>query len=211
MFQLNEKGKNTDNKKLQVLILNKSKNIHLITGTCISALFFIIYVITASVTQKADYYSYFFNNIITNIPLTFISILHIGTLGTGFLLIIIGINNIKINISCLNDRFIINIPFQNVKIIRFDEIKNVETKIIYNKELFFIKLLYNKEFRIYFNNTNYNFYLYYLIDGYYDNIEYENKNEKDILKRCYTSRNQLMQVLKIFGNDKIYLPEEYLK
>jgi hypothetical protein len=203
-------------KEKPLFTFSNSKIYLLFYGIVLTFIYFIIYIIVALMLGKIDYFSFFFNNISNHIILTIFACIHVGLLGLGILLIMIAFFNMSPKINSFKDRFEIILLLHKKKIIPFNLIKNIDTKLVYSTNEGFWSKKVKKECRLFFNNPIYNFYLSYLIEGYYDNMEIDSGKDKDfLLRKCFTSKDLIMSLLNIlqknYNINKPFLPKEYQK
>lgn len=197
-------------------IFNNSKGFLLYIGLSIILIFFLIYIFVAIKTQKLDYFSFFFNNIIDHIFFTILTGFHVAVLGIGLLIILIVFFQTSIQIYCFNNRFEIHLFLQKKKTIYFNEIKDLNINSYQCNNKSFFTSSSHKECRIFFINPIYNFCLSYKIEGYFDNLLLDNKEEKRefLLRKCYAHKNEILSILnnlnKYYKTKNIYLPNEFL-
>ncbi|OHD19578.1 MAG: hypothetical protein A2086_15155 [Spirochaetes bacterium GWD1_27_9] len=194
-------------------VFANSKNLIFIYGTIAILIFFVIYIIVAIQIKKFDYFSLFFNKLTTNILFTFLSFIHVTILCFGIILILIAFFNLNPKISFYPDRFEVESFLQNKKIINFKNIKNISSKNCIITSGFF-KTSKKKEFRIFFNNSVYNFYLSYPVECYFDEFEEVKNDEKGFLLRDYYASKETIEIIlqklqKDNSMNKIFLPAEF--
>ncbi|HOV15417.1 MAG TPA: hypothetical protein PK771_14110 [Spirochaetota bacterium] len=195
-------------------VFSNSKSFLLYVGFFIIFVFFLIYLIIAVKTQKIDYISFFFNNIIQHIFYTILAGFHVSILGIGILIILIVFLQTSLTIRCYSDRFEINLFLQKKKIVYFSDIKSVNMDIIFYNEFSILKNKNYKEARVFFNNPIYNFSLGYKVEGYFDNMLSESKEEKSDFynRKCPASKSEVEEILnklkKYCQLNNFYLPEE---
>lgn len=199
------------NKEKPIFNLYNSKMILFYIGVAVIGLFAIIFFISAIVSGKANYLSFFFNNIRNNLLLTIMTGVHVALLGFGILLVMVSIYNMTPKIKCFSDRFEINQIFQYKKTIYFKDIKGIDVKIHFlkSKNIFTNS---EKECRVLFKNTVFNFYLAYNTKGYFDDIEIKLNDNPIFSRKCFVEKwivEEIINIIKKNYNIKTpFLPEE---
>ncbi|HOJ63522.1 MAG TPA: hypothetical protein PLE45_03775 [Spirochaetota bacterium] len=182
-------------KKKYRYIFYSNETILFYIGISFISIFIIVFFVVAAIKGKLDYISFFFHNLKHNIFLSFLTGLHVFILASGILLIFISFFRMSPIVLVYDDRFEIFEFLQRRKIIRYENIKSVKVSINYVKATLFEKE--RKECRIFINNPDFVFYFCYDVDGYFDDIIIEEKENYNILlRKCKTSKENVKEILK---------------
>jgi len=203
--------KNILEKEIPFLSFKRKETKLYLTGLLITVVFALIYFITAVITKQPNFYSFFFQNIKKHFILMSLSIIHVGLLASGILIMIYAFYKMTLNLKCYNSEFAASIFLQDDKIIKYTDIKEIKTIVC-----FFNCNNQNKECRVVFDNPVYTFYMAYPVEGYFDDIEiFCKKEESDPTKRVTASRDEIASLLKYlklhYKKQMPYLPEESQK
>lgn len=194
----------------------KSYNILLYTGIAMIGLFFLIFIISAAVTGHLNYFSYFFHSIKKMLPLMIAGGFHVALLALGLVSIFLALSIVKKQVYCYEDRFVISQLMQKRVVIPFEDIKGITIRFSYvHNSGENLENYREKECRIYFNNPIYNFYLPYLVSGYYDELDIINQNGETIMPFSgYVKKSEIEGVFGLIkgcnkGLPLPHLPAEY--
>jgi hypothetical protein len=155
-------------------IFRNSKSALWINGLVFIVIFLAIYLVCVYYTKNLNYISFFFNNILANLPLAIATGFHVSLLAFGILLLISAFFFSSPTISLFDDRFEIVFFLHPKRVVPLKEITSIKSKIY----TVVSKKRYIKECRIFFYNKEYNFSLAYPVVGYFDDTIIENNQIK---------------------------------
>jgi len=193
-------------KKRASYIFRNSKSVLWINGLILIIIFFVIYLICVIYKRELDYISFFFNNMINNIPLAIATGFHVSLLAFGILFLIIAFFFSSPTISLHDDRFEIVFFLHPKRIVPLKDITSIKSRIytVVSK-----KNSIKKECRIFFYNQEYNFSLSYPVTGYFDDTIIENNQiRQDMQMRNYKAdKNKTIDLVKKLKKDyKMKIP-----
>ena len=192
-------------KKRASYIFRNSQSVLWVNGLILIIIFLVIYLICALYKRQLDYISFFFNNMINNLPLTIATGFHVSLLAFGILLLIVAFFSSSPTIILYDDRFEILFFLHPKRIVPLKDITSIKSRIytiISNKK-------YIKECRIFFYNQEYNFSLSYPVTGYFDDTIIENNQiRQEMQMRNYKADkdNTIALVKKLKKDYQIKIP-----
>ncbi len=186
-------------KKKASYVFRNSKSVLWINGVFLIIVFSVIYLICVYYTKNLNYISFFFNNILDNLPLAIATGFHVSLLAFGILLLIVAFFASSPTISLYDDRFEISFFLHSKRIVPLKEITSIKSKIY----TIVSKRKYTKECRIFFYNQEYNFSLSYPVNGYFDDTIIENNQiRQEMQMRNYRAdKNKTIALVKKLKQD----------
>ncbi len=146
--------------------------------------------------KQVDFFSFLFHNIGKNILVMTASGLLVSLLAVGILLCLTAFFNMSPIVFCYENRFLVYMYLQKKHVIPYEKIDKINIQVFYHSYENLFKRYPRKECRVTFLNQDYDFYMSYPVEGYFDDIEISTKNKKDdSSQRCAAGYNAVYDVL----------------